>query len=304
MLALSQPKPLLAFFNYDYTVSVYTTLTMEDASLELKAKTLVKSFASGLDPRYGTGSMSCTAYDTAWVSMIGKDCHGTHVWLFPEAFQALLKLQSAEGHWPGHAAIDAILNTAASLLSIQRHLHRSLPKDIPILQERASRAATILGKQLADWDVEATTHVAFEILVPSLLEQLATEGYHFHFKGQEELTQMYHAKMSKFSPDMLYGEHKSTALHSLEALVGQVDFAKLSHHKVDGSMMASPSSTAAYLMENKDWDQDAQSYLQHVVDAGPGRRSGLVPGAFPSTYFELSWVRSACLRSEILISCK
>lgn len=44
----------------------------------------------------------------------------------------------------------------------------------------------------------------------------------------------------------------------------------------------------------KTWDDEAEAYLKRVVSIGPGRGSGGVPGAFPTTYFEMTWVRFAC----------
>lgn len=64
-------------------------------------------------------------------------------------------------------------------------------------------------------------------------------------------------------------------------------------------MMASPSSTAAYLMYTSEWDNEAEDYLRHVIKDGPGRGTGAVPSAFPSTYFEYSWVMSTLLKSGL-----
>ncbi|KAH8892550.1 hypothetical protein GQ53DRAFT_746074 [Thozetella sp. PMI_491] len=55
-------------------------------------------------------------------------------------------------------------------------------------------------------------------------------------------------------------------------------------------MMASPSSTAAYLMHVTDWDDEVETYLKHVIQYGVGSNSGAVPSAFPSMFFEYTWV--------------
>ncbi|KAF2820523.1 hypothetical protein CC86DRAFT_237655, partial [Ophiobolus disseminans] len=54
--------------------------------------------------------------------------------------------------------------------------------------------------------------------------------------------------LAKLDPSLLYGPVQTTALHSLEAFIGKIDFTKLRHRKVKRSMLGSPSSTAAYLM--------------------------------------------------------
>lgn len=69
-----------------------------------------------------------------------------------------------------------------------------------------------------------------------------------------------------------------------------IDFDKVAHHKVHGSMMASPSSTAAYLLNVSNWDDEAEAYLRQVIKSGAGRGSGGVPSAYPSMHFEYSWV--------------
>ncbi|KAL2015847.1 hypothetical protein VTK56DRAFT_4694 [Thermocarpiscus australiensis] len=77
-----------------------------------------------------------------------------------------------------------------------------------------------------------------------------------------------------------------TAVHSLEAFTDKIDFDKVAHHKVNGSMMGSPSSTAAYLMNASHWDKEAEAYLRHVIKAGTGQGNGGLPSAYPFTYFE------------------
>jgi hypothetical protein len=76
----------------------------------------------------------------------------------------------------------------------------------------------------------------------------------------------------------------------LEGFIGLVDFKNLRHQSTLGSMLASPSSTAAYLIHNPIWDQEAEAYLRHVVLKGSGKGSGGVPSTFPTTVFELAWV--------------
>ncbi|GBF67142.1 copalyl diphosphate synthase [Trichophyton mentagrophytes] len=275
------------------------------ADLETSARLLIKRSFKGHDPKYGNGSMSCTTYDTAWVSLVTKTVGEQKHWLFPECFRSLLRTQSDDGGWRRETTsqVDCIVNTAAALLSLKRHAVEPLqlgeevhPDD---LERRIHRGAMLLRSQLEEWRVSETMHVGFEIIVPKLLALLeeADAKFSFCFEGRDELVKINAAKLARFKPEALYGTVKMTMLHSLEAFVGEIDFDKVAHHKVVGSMMGSPSSTAAYLMNSTDWDDEAESYLRHVIHSASGQGSGAVPSAFPSTYFEYSWILSTLLEA-------
>lgn len=254
------------------------------------ARSLIRRALTGHDGKLGFGSMSLSVYDTAWVSLITKTMLGKKQWLFTESFSYLLNTQSDNGSWDaGVSQIDGILSTAASLLSLKRHAEEPLQIQISPepLQGRIESAAEALRSQLRSWDVSRSNHAGFEMIVPTLLEMLEKEGFIFEFNDKVELLRINAAKLSKFKPDALYSKSKSTAIYSLEAFVGKIDFDRLTHQKVQGAMMASPSSTAAYLMNTSSWDEDAEEYLRHVVDI---KKVGGVPAAYPSTFYEYTWV--------------
>ncbi|KAI0436666.1 Copalyl diphosphate synthase [Xylaria telfairii] len=273
------------------------------------AISLVKRAAEGYDKTYGAGFMSCVVYDTAWVSLITKPLEdgGRKEWLFPQCFAYLLATQSDDGGWGhnGGSQVDGILNTAVSLLSLKRHLAE--PLNIPYhydLERRVEKATSSLRSQLAAWDFQATRHVGFEIILPALLRYLEEEAeavvFDFHVKDSLETLNSF--QLSQFQPERLYGQTKSSYLCSLEAMIGLVDFDKLSQHKWQGSMMGSPSSTAAYLMHVSSWDDEAEEYLKHVIAHGSGQGSGGVPNVYPSTQFEYSWSLSNLFRAGFSIS--
>lgn len=270
-----------------------------------EAKSLLQGALQGYDEHYGFGTMSCAAYDTAWVSMVTKEVDGQKQWLFPECFQFLLDTQSDTGGWEigNTASIDGILNTAAPLLALKRHVRMqgtTLPKyDNTDLTRRIEKAAASLQSKLAALDVSTTKHVGFEIIVPAMLDLLEAEdpSLVFDFAARKPLMKIHDAKMSRFRPEYLYGDKPMTALHSLEAFIGKIDFDKVRHHKTHGSMMGSPSSTAAYLMHSSQWDNESESYLRHVIKHAAGKGTGAIPSGFPSTHFESSWVHiSATVR--------
>ena len=64
------------------------------------------------------------------------------------------------------------------------------------------------------------------------------------------------------------------------------------------SMMASPSSTAAYLMHSSPWHDGAETYFRRAMSSGAGKGNGGIPSAFPSSIFELTWTLSTLLEAN------
>ncbi|KAK2037684.1 ent-kaurene synthase [Colletotrichum somersetense] len=228
-----------------------------------------------------------SVYDTAWLALIKKrDASGQLYWLFPECFQYIVDTQQTDGGWEAQRShLDGILTTAASLLAFRCHASEPLQTAASVraaeLNDRVERATIALQHMLSSWDVAGATHVGWEMIVPTLLQLLKDEGASFEFPGETALMEMHANKMSAFKPDCLYGKTQPAALHYLEAFMGQINYSRVAHHKVDGGFMRSPSSTAAYLIGLPDpaWDDEAENYLATVL-AKTGGRS--VPGVFPT----------------------
>lgn len=225
--------------------------------------------------------------------MITKRYDGREQWLFPESFQFLLDTQLPDGSWEAYASPeDRILNTLASLLALVKHSNAVLDDsedDVDRLLLSISKAKESLVEKFNIWDVESGMNVGFEILIPRLLVMLEDEQIYFDFPQRRLLQRVQDSKMAKFDPQVLY-ETPTTYLHSLEAFVGTIEFDKLGQHKVFGSMMASPASTAVYLMYSSVWDAEAEMYLRKVVKLGQGSGNGAVPSVFPMPVFEMTWV--------------
>lgn len=207
------------------------------------------------------------------------------------------------GCWanPEDTETDVILNTAAALLAVCRHHGTPLdPGDSQYgidLDKRIVVASQFLCDHLQRLDLSRTSPlpVGFELLLPTLLDLLGREGIAeaipIHFPAFEELQKVRDQKLARVDLDtVLNSGRRSTILHSLEAFIGVIQFDRLRDHKVVGSMMASPASTAAYFMNSSVLDDESEQYLRHVVEAGSGCGHGGVPSAFPSTFFESAWV--------------
>jgi hypothetical protein len=256
-------------------------------SLDDSANNLLKQLLSRYSPEYGLGHMSPSIHDTAWVSMVSKD----NKWLFPSAFQYILAQQSSSGGWESPSSkTDSILNTLSALLSLTYHSNNGDFK----FSNRIDQAQQYLSSLLGSWDISSAERVGFEVIVPALLSLLSKKGIDFSFPNRSLLMDLNHAKLSKLVPEMIY-QRRTPILHSLEGLIGHLDFDKLAHHKRHGSFMASPSSTAAYLIHASVWDDDCEAYLRQVLSSQCKMYGeGSVPCAWPTTFFELSWVLNLC----------
>ena len=238
--------------------------------------------------RRGVCSMSGSIYDTAWVSMVSKSVDGTQMWLFPSSFLCICETQDESGGWEGADAIDEIVNTLACILALKRH--QKMETGPSELEEKIDKAVQFVTEKLSGWNKMATERLAFEILIPSVLDLLELEGITIRFADFDKLRQMNQDKMSKINFSILY-KYPSTILHSLESFIGVIDFDKMTPHLRDGSMMGSPSSTAAYLINASVWDDNAERYLRDALENGKRIADGMVTNVFPISTFEFAWVK-------------
>ncbi|KAI0099783.1 Ent-kaurene synthase [Nemania sp. FL0031] len=242
--------------------------------------------------------MSASVYDTAWLAMI-QHPRNMNSWLFPECFDFVLKTQLPGGGWDAYASnLDGILNTSASLLAIKKHLKlQPLDQSLTHLANKAEKALTLL---LENWDVSMSDQVGFELLVSKHISMLREEGVSLEFGGLGKLNELYQEKVARLPLESVY-KGVSTLYHSLEALIGHIDFDRVAHSQEEnGSMLGSPSSTAAFLIHSSQWNPKAEEYLRNVLrncaDLGGG-----VPSAWPTTIFETSWVTSILFEAAIPI---
>ncbi|KAK3386276.1 hypothetical protein B0T20DRAFT_465316 [Sordaria brevicollis] len=292
---------------------------MDSTHLQSQISSLISFVSSHCSSGKGLGTTSSAIYDTAWLSMIQKPSNSGH-FLFPQCFTYILRHQLPSGGWTSYATpIDGILNTAAALLALKRHSlffpssQRPSQPELTTwpLQNRILLAESALKSMLAQWDVASTDQVGFELLVTRLLllleEESGVQGQGLSsFPGSSTLRALHDAKLAKLPANYVY-QARSTLYHSLEALWGYIDFTKVGHLKeANGSMLASPASTAAYLMglaEKGVWDEQAEEYLRGAVDrerfGGEAeaegrleerRGDGGVPCAWPTETFEVTWV--------------
>ncbi|KAL8913002.1 MAG: hypothetical protein Q9171_002070 [Xanthocarpia ochracea] len=151
------------------------------------------------------------------------------------------------------------------------------------LGKRILRADGSLRQTLQSWDLDSSDNAGFEVLIPAHLVMLGKYGLQYEFPARPRLMSLYEQKMEKIKPESLYGKDPSTSLYCLEGMIGKVDFDLVAHHKLHGSMLGNPASTAAYLMNTSAWDVDAEAYLRRAMAS-----DGAVE-IYPSNLFEITW---------------
>jgi hypothetical protein len=258
---------------------------------------VIKDHCGDYDQIMNFGSFSHSLYDTAWLSLVPTKSD-RRARLFPQCLDIVLRAQKSDGTWPSYSSsTDGILITLAALLSIATHRSQTLPSSEQHGNFTQSIERGIYGVQklLQKWGVDNAVHVGFELLITALIRQLEDLAIQVEFPGRYKLTKLYEEKMSRFSPNLLYGPKQTTLLHSIEAFVGVIDFEKIAHHcSEDLGIFGSPAATAAYLIHSPTWNQRAEGYLRKTVSSYGG--TGIVPSAFPTPIFEFSWVSNSCSR--------
>jgi hypothetical protein len=267
-------------------------------SIEEEAWGLVHSLASQSSSPDGLGTMTPNVYDTAWVAMTEKKDEYVKLRpMFSEAYTYLEYTQSHDGSWGADASpTDGIVNTLAALLASKKQERRQADA-LEATQNRCRAAEQALCRLFEGWDLESSDRVGMELLIPNLLRLLESQGIDFQFQSRKALMALNAAKLGRLGPTLASPERTTTLIHTLEAFVGTLDFDSMKQHKMpNGSMLASPAATAAYLMNATEWDDEAEAYLHMVFrrQAELGHKGGF-PSAFPTTNFEISWVSTFAL---------
>ena len=284
--------------------------TMSAIYQQKRVGKLLDDLLGHFEPSYGLGSMTCSVYDTAWVACVSKTVAGRSQWLFPSSLTFVLDSQLPDGRWPAHPGqgdtdeVDSVLSTLAALFCLVQHAKNPLQlRHLHgfSLSERIKRGVSTVSSMLQSWSVSECKAVGFEVLVPSLLDLLEAENVQLEFPEKSLLLTIRDQKLAKVKPELLYTAAPLTLLHSLEAFHGRQDFSfdRIAHHRVGGSIMASPSATSSYLIRASSWDDEAEAYLRLAISNGEGNNSGGVPSAYPSTNFELTWVVSTLLETGV-----
>ena len=129
----------------------------------------------------GEGTMSETAYDTAWVARIPNPSKPEEP-LFPTTYGWLLKNQYPDGSWGAEIlfAHDRLIGTLATLVTLAGSSYRRAESE-----PAARRAVVYLNREKLDIRNDPHETVGFELLLPELMRQARELDLHLPYEDWE-----------------------------------------------------------------------------------------------------------------------
>jgi halimadienyl-diphosphate synthase len=242
-----------------------------------RAATLVQ-LASRLLSSLQDGSMSETAYDTAWIARVPDPNNRTQR-AFPSAIDWLLRHQHADGSWGGQLEIvhDRVVSTLAAVLAL-----------VESPSARSARAVqagiAYLARSVPRIDDDFVETVGFELIMPPLLAQARRLGLPLPATAASSIERLRADKLQRLPAAFAYFGLTSLT-HSLEFLGDDLQPDLVRRWRAsNGSYGASPSATAYVLMHQ--WDAAGAAYLRAVLDLSS---VGGACNVFPFEIFERAW---------------
>jgi hypothetical protein len=228
------------------------------------------------------GSMSASAYDTAFVARLRRPDDREQL-AYPQSLRWLVRNQNPNGSFGTGLPMpkEALLSTLSALLALV---------DAPAALQDAGvhRARTQALKYLWDgttgWQTGPDT-AGFELLLPALLESAQARELPAPYDRFKGITAQRDAKVGHLPAQLIY-RVDTPLLHSLEYLGDTIDVsAARKRIAPNGSFANSPSATAYYLLKTE--EARCREYLDRLLKRHP---EGGVPMVDPWEVFEISWV--------------
>ncbi|MBM2810145.1 MAG: SQHop cyclase protein [Chloroflexi bacterium] len=232
----------------------------------------------------GEGSMSETAYDTAWVARVpNPDVTGEP--LFPAAYDWLLRNQHEDGSWGAEIAFphDRIISTLAALITLAESDYRRDESE-----PAARRAIVYLNRERPNLEDDPAETVGFELILPELARQAQALGLHLPYEDWTFVEHIKADKLKRIPPIAVYGG-PTPLTHSLEYLGDRLmpSLAARPRSK-NGSYGCSPSATAYVQLQVP--AEQARAYLERAAAV---TRTGGFTYLHPFENFESAWVVDA-----------
>ncbi|KAI0198928.1 hypothetical protein F4808DRAFT_231058 [Astrocystis sublimbata] len=230
-----------------------------DHSIRDEAQSLLSRIASECSNEGANGSTHVSFYDAAWLSILRKPTNGDRRWLFPQYFDWILKQQLPSGAWgPCVAPLDSILNTAAALLALQKHVE-ALPGNQEWVQ-RITKANNALTSMLAAQHGSAFDQVRFGLSIKQHIELLADNGILLENQRLQDLRLDYR---SDPSPTSSWKDSKES----------RTDL---------------PFVRALRLIHSSPWDEAAEIRLKDILECSRESLNEIVPSTWPFSCFVIS----------------
>lgn len=267
--------------------------TRYKSSEELQEKTIAERNAASIraDMR---GWLGPDVYSTAWVALVPDLADNTRP-TWPAALDYLRRNQLEDGGWGTPHIYYPHERTIATLAAI-RALHAWGPS--PADAQRIHKGWLALHAYATDLAGVIKEPIGFEILLPSLREELSAYESYMPLSGWaaiEHLGREKRARISKLHPEP---GNVQTWWFSMEMLPEE-QLARLRPEDIldsNGSVATSTASTAAYLRALRQSGKNAPqaaAYLERMLDMG----DGCVPVGWPFELFERIWVLDAFRRA-------
>ncbi len=223
----------------------------------------------------GSGEVSVTAYDTAWVARLaGRYPHAD----FESSLEWLRRHQYADGTWgaPLIQYHDRYISTLAAIVAL-REVGRE-PRD----QRRVKRGEEALWKLIGQLGRDDSDTVGFPVVSTALTQDATALGLDVP-QPPIRFAVPYRKKVTALLSQPVRDWRASPLIFSLEALrsaLGEGDHVL----EANFSVAASPSATAGYLLNRH--DDGALGYLRRVTSNGV---HGGAPALSPIDAFDIAW---------------
>jgi len=235
--------------------------------------------------------MTASAYDTAFVARVRRASDPNEP-AYPRAVEWLLAHQNPDGSFGTTLPIlkEQVLATVSAVLALSE-----LPagRQDGAVQQAQQRAQQFLWEKTQQWQL-GPQPVAFEILLPSLLEAARARSLPLPYDRFAPIISQREAKIGHVPPRLVYNV-PSPLLHSLEYLGDGLDAAAIRQQQAaNGSFGNSPSATAFFLTRSD--SAAARRYLDGLAAASA---DGGIPNVAPFDVFERAWVLANLLRAGL-----
>ena len=234
---------------------------------------------------FSTGWLDIDIYSTAWVAMV-PDKQDLTVPEWPQSLEYVRTSQLDDGGWGDpimYYAHARVISTMAALMALTQWQR---PQD----KKRIKYGFQALAKYALDLEYEAHEPIGFELLFPSLLNNLQGAIHHFPEHILQKINATYEEKLKLINnliPDI---NNPQAWWFSMEMLPVN-ELARLNDSFFDeiGSIATSPAATAAVLRARRLNGLDepaAETYIDNLLVLG----SGAVAFAWPAEIFAYLWM--------------